>query len=428
MECTQFQGAALISTDLSQAKLSRADFSNAELSFAKLNGANAYRTNFSNAYRTNFSNAFLWHTQLRNAKLVQADLTNAILPLADVFDADLSQTKLIGADITYTLPWTSVLFQDQTSIRRKGLDSLKEVERKEIKSVDNLMCLRQILKNSYESDECEFYFRGQCASSWELLPSVMRSQGTAFRDNESEMLLDLMSRKPENFVGVTSALSQLVLAQHHGLKTRLLDITRNPLVALFYACENSSPRGKFDNGLFHVFVVPKSLVKTFDSDTISIIANFAKLPRSEQDVLMGKSEDPNFKVGRRSQLGYSNHYNYIMNRLYHYIRQEKPYFNENINIRDLFRVFVVEPKQSFERIRMQSGAFLISAFHERFEKEKILAWNKNIPVYDHYKLVVPIDNKGNILKELRFLNVKREVLTPSLDETAKAIVEKYQNT
>ena len=265
MECTQFQGAALISTDLSQAKLSRADFGNAELSFAKLNGANAYRTNF--------SNAFLWHTQLRNAKLVQADFTNAILPLADVFDADLSQTKLIGADITYTLPWRSVLFQDQTSIRRKGLDSLKEVE-----SVDNLMYLRQILKNSYESDECEFYFRGQCASSWELLPSVMRSQGAAFRDNESEMLLDLMSRKPENFVGVTSALSQLVLAQHHGLKTRLLDITRNPLVALFYACENSSPQGKFDNGLFHVFVVPKSLVKTFDSDTISIIANFAKTP------------------------------------------------------------------------------------------------------------------------------------------------------
>ena len=421
MECTQFQGAFLISTDLSQAKLSRADFSNAELTSAKLNGVNAYSTNF--------SNALLLFTQLRNAKLVHADLTNAILSLADVFDADLSQTKLIGADITGTLPWTSVLFQDQTSIRRKGLDSLKEVERKEIKSVDNLMYLRQILKNSYESDECEFYFRGQCASSWELLPSVMRpSQRTAFRDNESEMLLDLMSRKPENFVGVTSALSQLVLAQHHGLKTRLLDITRNPLVALFYACENSSPRGKFDNGLFHVFVVPKSLVKTFDSDTISIIANFAKLPRSEQDVLMGKSEDPNFKVGRRSQLGYSNHYNYIMNRLYHYIRQEKPYFNKNINIRDLFRVFVVEPKQSFERIRMQSGAFLISAFHEKFEKEKILAWNKNIPVYDHYKLVVPIDNKENILKELRFLNVKREVLTPSLDETAKAIVEKYQNT
>ena len=61
--------------------------------------------------------------------------------------------------------------------------------------------------------------------------------------------------------------------QHYGLKTRLLDITRNPLVALFNACEEDGEK----DGRLHVFAVPSDLIKSFNSDTVSIIANFAKL-------------------------------------------------------------------------------------------------------------------------------------------------------
>ena len=96
------------------------------------------------------------------------------------------------------------------------------------------------------------------------------------------MLNELMSRQPEAFSGLTSAFSQWVLAQHYGLKTRLLDITRNPLVALFNACEEDGEK----DGRLHVFAVPSDLIKSFNSDTVSIIANFAKLRHAEQNLLL----------------------------------------------------------------------------------------------------------------------------------------------
>ena len=101
------------------------------------------------------------------------------------------------------------------------------------------------------------------------------------------------------------------------------------------------------------------------------------------------------------------------------------YFLEKIDNRDLFRVFIVEPQQSFERIRAQSGAFLISVFHERFERREIQQSNPAIPVYDHDMLKVPGESKENILEELTLLNITRESLFPGLDEAATAVTQRY---
>ena len=85
----------------------------------------------------------------------------------------------------------------------------------------------------------------------------------------------------------------------------------------------------------------------------------------------------------------------------------------------------MEPQQSFERIRAQSGAFLVSAFHERFERDKIVRWNEEIPVYDYYSLKVPCKQERDILDELSLLNVTDESLLPGLDEAAKAVIRRY---
>ena len=158
------------------------------------------------------------------------------------------------------------------------------------------------------------------------------------------------------------------------------------------------------------------MVKPYNSDTVSVIANFAKLSYPEQCLLLGKRH------------GFDRHrhlHSQVLTKLYHLIGVEKPHFQRRIDPRDLFRVFLVEPQHSVERLRAQSGAFLISAFHERFERSEIVRWNDCIPAYDHQTLFVPSESKGEILRELELLHVTREIVYPGLDETAKAVTQRY---
>ena len=119
-------------------------------------------------------------------------------------------------------------------------------------------------------------------------------------------------------------------------------------------------------------------------------------------------------------------YGLAMNRLYQFIRLEKPSFQERMTPKDLLRVFVVEPRQSFERIRAQSGAFLISALHERFEEEAIREWCDDLPIYHHYTLSVPSGCKGAIGGDLATFNITYETMLPGLDQAAKSVMENYR--
>ena len=394
-----FQEAQLNNSRLDGAKLYGANFKKADLSGASLCGAKMASTNF---HRT-----MLFQADLTDVKFENAYLEDAVLSCATLVNTDLSAANLTGADLGGSHPWEAKLFPDSETRPSTHTDSDKPIK-----------CVADLLEEckDLQSHHTDYllYFRGEHTNSWELRPSVMRC--SSLRAKESDMLLGLMSRRPEDFNNTTAALSQWVLAQHHGLKTRLLDVTRNPLVALFAACEFGC-----NNGRLHVFSVPRELIKPFNSDTISIMANFSKLSRAEQDLLLGWTVDDIVERQPGSQLQYI--YKHATRRLYHLIRQEKPHFEERIDPRDFYRVFVVEPQQSFERIRTQSGAFLISAFHERLECYEVLKWNPGIPIYDHSTLEVSKDHKRQILGELRLLNVTRETLYPGLDEAAKAVTK-----
>ena len=193
-----------------------------------------------------------------------------------------------------------------------------------------------------------------------------------------------------------------------------------------HACEQHHDK----DGTLHIFAVQPDLVQTYNSDLVGIIANFARLGRSEQVALLGK--------GANSSDGIQpSDYQSAMTQLRRLMREEKPHFEDHIDIRQLLGVYVVEPQHSAERIKAQSGAFLISAFHERFEREEVLSVHQQgdgprigqgIPIYAHYTITVPSDAKRGIMSDLEMLNVTRETLFPGLDSSAAAVKNLFIGT
>jgi hypothetical protein len=105
-----------------------------------------------------------------------------------------------------------------------------------ITSVGQLVAITEDLMRDHTD---YILFRGQ-SNDKPLLPKVARTNPLSDTTHiEMEMLKEFRRRLArERDVAAMDSWDMLIYAQHHGLSTRLLDWTTNPLFALWFACED----------------------------------------------------------------------------------------------------------------------------------------------------------------------------------------------
>lgn len=256
----------------------------------------------------------------------------------------------------------------------------------------------------------ELFFRGHSDVGFELKPSIYRSEKLI--SNENIIIKEFILRTPIDFLNEKSALEKLVKMQHYGLPTRLLDITSNPLVALYFACSGNEN----EDGRVVVFRIPNSHIKYYDSDTVSILANIAKRPISFNIKGIQNLDIETFN--KKNEIKY----------LLHEIKEEKAYFQPIIDPKDIEQVVAVKVKQSNNRIIKQSGAFLIFGINEEkgvcasIPEKWIVEFTSKKEKID---FTIDKDSKNSILKELDTLGINESILFPELDNQARYLKNKY---
>lgn len=282
----------------------------------------------------------------------------------------------------------------------------------EIKSVGDFMT--ESLHLSSRGGKAEtVYYRGVnqiWPEATRHIPSIYHPE-FGFIEKEREIFNEVVSIFPEEMLAQRTTVEKLILMQHYRFPTRIMDVSLNPLVGLFFACfDDGNAETIKKDGIVCRYKVEEHEIKTCDSDTVAVIANIARCKAAFPYVDCTAMSVQDFNTSKGG------------GELHFEICREHPHSYACIIPEHIYGVVCLRPRMNNPRVIRQEGRFFLfgvggktKASCATFPRE----WLRE-PV------IIPARSKKRILDELDSMGLNEGFFYPDFEHVSRAVKSHFR--